>query len=89
MAVQWHEDAEIGAEHYGKAASIPEFAPGGMRSRGAMWHSPSDGQEHLVAQHVRVLALMGQHTRPITSPASRAGRWCDGAMVRWCDGAMV
>jgi pimeloyl-ACP methyl ester carboxylesterase len=40
MAVLKLEDAEIHYEEYGEGYPVLLFAPGGMRSRGEMWHSP-------------------------------------------------
>ncbi len=43
MAVLRREDAEIYYEEYGQGFPFLLSAPGGMRSRGEMWHSPPAG----------------------------------------------
>ena len=71
MAVLMHEDAEIHYDEYG--AGYPEllFAPGGMRSRAEMWHSPPDGAPRVWNDWTEVLA---ENYRVIAMDQRNAGR---------------
>ncbi len=64
MPVLRREDAEIYYEEYGQGFPILLFAPGGMRSRSEMWHSPPGGPPRswndwteVLAGHFRVVAM--------------------------------
>jgi pimeloyl-ACP methyl ester carboxylesterase len=64
MPVLRREDAEIYYEEYGQGFPILLFAPGGMRSRSEMWHSPPGGPPRswndwteVLAGHFRVIAM--------------------------------
>jgi len=64
MAVLTLDDAEIHYEEYGAGYPVLLFAPGGMKSRAEMWHSPpggppkswNDWTEALASNH-RVIAM--------------------------------
>ena len=43
MPILKRADAEIHYEEYGTGYPVLLFAPGGMRSQAAMWHSPAGG----------------------------------------------
>ncbi len=64
MAVLKLEDAEIYYEEYGDGYPVVLFAPGGMRSRAELWHSPVDGPRRpwndwteVLAENYRVIAM--------------------------------
>jgi len=64
MAVLKLDDAEIHYEETGAGYPVLLFAPGGMRSRGEMWHAPADGPQRpwhdwtgVLADTYRVIAM--------------------------------
>jgi len=64
MPVLTRDDAEIHYQEYGAGFPILLFAPGGMRSAAAMWHSPADGPPkswndwtQVLADDYRVIAM--------------------------------
>ena len=71
MAVLMHDDAEIHYEEYGKGYPVLLFAPGGMRSRAEMWHSPPDGPPRVWNDWTEVLA---ESYRVIAMDQRNAGR---------------
>ncbi len=56
MSVLKLEDGEIYFEEYGEGYPVLLFAPGGMRSRSEMWHSPADGPPRVWNDWMEVLA---------------------------------
>jgi len=56
MPVLRREDAEIHYEEYGQGFPVLLFAPGGMRSRSEMWHSPPGGPPRSWNDWTEVLA---------------------------------
>ncbi len=71
MAVLKLLDAEIHYEEYGKGYPVLLFAPGGMRSRGEMWHSPPDRPARIWNDWTEVLA---ENYRVISMDQRNAGR---------------
>lgn len=64
MAVLKLDDAEIHYEAYGEGYPVLLFAPGGMQSRGEMWHAPPGGPARpwndwteVLAESYRVIAM--------------------------------
>lgn len=64
MAILQRDDAEIVYEEYGTGYPVLLFAPGGMRSRIEMWHSPAGGPPRawndwtgVLAADYRVIAM--------------------------------
>jgi pimeloyl-ACP methyl ester carboxylesterase len=65
------KDAEIYYEEYGRGYPVVLFAPGGMRSRIAMWHAPSEGPPRVWSDWTEILA---SHYRVIAMDQRNAGR---------------
>ncbi len=59
MSVLKLEDAEIYYEEFGEGYPVLLFAPGGMRSRSDMWHSPPDRPPRVWNDWTEVLAETG------------------------------
>jgi pimeloyl-ACP methyl ester carboxylesterase len=71
MPVLKLKDAEIHYEEYGKGYPVLLFAPGGMRSQAAMWHTPPGGPPRVWSDWTEVLA---ERYRVIAMDQRNAGR---------------
>ncbi len=71
MSVLKLEDGEIYFEEYGEGYPVLLFAPGGMRSRNEMWHSPSDGAPRVWIDWTKVLS---ENYRVVAMDQRNAGR---------------
>ena len=71
MAVLKLADAEIHYEEYGDGYPVLLFAPGGMRSRGEMWHAPPEGPARAWTDWTEALA---ENYRVIAMDQRNAGR---------------
>ncbi len=71
MPVLKLDDAEIHYEEYGEGYPVLLFAPGGMRSRCEMWHSPPDGPPRVWNDWTKVLA---DSNRVVAMDQRNAGR---------------
>ena len=70
MSVLKLADAEIYYEEYGSGYPILLFAPGGMRSQSAMWHSPEGGPPRVWNDWT---AVLGENYRVIVMDQRNAG----------------
>jgi len=71
MPVLKRDDAEIHYEEYGSGYPVLLFAPGGMLSRGEMWHSPAAGPARAWNDWTQVLA---ESYRVVAMDQRNAGR---------------
>jgi hypothetical protein len=79
MPVLRRDDAEIHFEEYGTGYPVLPFAPGGLRSRLEMWHTPETGPARMwndwtqaLAGRFRVIA-MAPRARAVPSRRIMAG----------------
>jgi pimeloyl-ACP methyl ester carboxylesterase len=71
MPILRREDAEVYYEEFGRGFPVLLFAPGGMRSRIEMWHTPQDGPARAWNDWTKALA---QDFRVIAMDQRNAGR---------------
>jgi pimeloyl-ACP methyl ester carboxylesterase len=72
MPVLKRADAEIYYEEFGRGYPVVLFAPGGMRSQAAMWHSPPGGPARVWNDWTEVLSGAGY--RVIAMDQRNAGK---------------
>jgi pimeloyl-ACP methyl ester carboxylesterase len=82
MPVMHRDDAEIHFEEYGSGFPILIFAPGGLRSRMEMWHTPPGGPPRswndwteVLAKSCRVVALDQRNAGKSRAPIAAGHGW--------------